>query len=444
MTAHRPNYRFLAAALTASLLAACDTGWFGKIDAPPLPGERISVLLHERTLVPDPKTAGAEILLPPPSINPDWPQAGGYANHAMHHIETGDVLKPIWQTAIGAGADDQERFVAAPIVAADRVFAMDVDSTVSAFDANTGDELWSAELTPDEEDDGHIGGGLAFENGRLYVTTGFAQVIALDAGTGAEIWRQTVGGPMRTPPTARGGRVFAVTVDNKLYALHGGDGSTLWTHNGISEVASLLGGASPAVDAGVIVVPYSSGELIALKVENGRLLWADSLASIRRTDVVSTLAHIRGRPIIDRGRVFAMSHGGQTVSIDLRSGRRIWDKEIGGIESPWVAGNYVFAVTNNSEVICLARDTGRIYWVTALPRWKDEEDRKDPIIWTGPILVSDRLIVGGSHGQALALSPYSGNILGQEEMPDGVSVAPVVANGSVFFLSDDAELTAYR
>jgi outer membrane protein assembly factor BamB len=444
MNAASPFRGILAAGLGAFALAACDSGLFGKIDAPPLPGERISVLLHERTLVPDPKTAGSEILLPAPSINVDWPQSGGYANHAMHHIETNEVLKPAWQSGIGSAADDQERFVAAPVVAAGRIFAMDVESTVTAFDAATGEDLWSVELTPDEEDDGHIGGGLAFEGGRLYVTTGFAQVIALDAATGAELWRQTVGGPMRTAPTARGGRVFVVTLDNKLYALHGGDGSTLWTHTGIAEEASLLGGASPAVDGGVVVVPYSSGELVALKVENGRLLWQDSLASIRRTDVVSTLAHIRGRPVIDRGRVFAMSHGGQTVSIDLRSGRRIWDKEIGGIESPWVAGNYVFAITNDAEVVCLARDTGRIYWVSTLPRWKDPEDRKDPIIWTGPILVSDRLIVGGSNGRALALSPYSGRILGFEEMPDGVSVAPVVAGGSVFFLSDDAELTAYR
>ena len=399
--------RIVACALAASLLGACG-GYFGKSDEPALPGKRISVLLHERVLVPDPKASADSILLPPPSVNPDWPQAGGYANHAMHHIEIGDVLRPLWRADIGAGADDAERFIAQPIVAGGRVFAMDVDSAVSAFDAASGEALWRAELTPGDEDDGHMGGGLAFENGRVYATTGFAQVIALDAATGAEIWRQGLGGPMRSAPTARGGRVFAVTLDNKLFALHGGNGATLWSHDGITEVASLLGGGSPAVDAGVVVVPYSSGELVALKVESGRVLWSDSLAPVRRTDVVSTLAHIRGRPIIDRGRVFAMSHGGRTVSIDLRSGRRIWDKDIGGLESPWVAGEYVFALTGNAELVCLARDSGRIYWVRSLPRWTDPEDRQGAIVWTGPILASDRLIVAGSHGQALAVSPYTG------------------------------------
>ncbi len=409
-----------------------------------LPGERVSVLVHERALKPDPKAADAKILLPKPSVNANWPQSGGYANHAMHHIDVGNVLKPLWQADIGAGSDDEERIVGAPIVAGGRVFAMDAETTVSAFDAKTGQSLWEAELTPDDEDDGHISGGIAYEDGRVFVATGFAQVIALAAGDGSEIWRQTVAGPLRSAPTIRGGRVFVVTVDNKLHALDASSGGSLWTHTGIAEVASLLGGGSPAVDGGVVVVPYSSGELVALKVENGRLLWADSLASVRRSAAVSTLSHIRGRPVIDRGRVFALSTGGLMVAIDLRTGRRIWDKQIGGLESPWVAGNYIFVLTNNAEIVCLSRRDGRIHWVRALPRFEDEEDKEDPIVWSGPILAGDRLILAGSHGEVLSVSPYTGKILGSEEMADGIPVSPVAAGRSVYFLSDDAELLAYR
>ena len=431
------------ALLAGLLLAACDT-WFGEKDAAPLPGDRISVLLHERTLVPDPQAASAHILLPPPSINTEWPQAGGYANHAMHHTLTADAPGRAWRSSAGSGSDDDERVIASPIVADGRVFTMDSETMVSAFDTANGERLWSVELTPEEEEDGHIGGGIAYEDGSVFVTTGFAEVIALEAATGALVWRRMIGGPMRTAPTARGGRLFVVTVDNKLSALDASSGETLWDHTGISEAASLLGGASPAVDAGVVVVPYSSGELVALKVENGRMLWSDSLAAIRRTDVVSTLAHIRGRPVIDRGRVFAMSHGGLMAAIDLKTGQRIWDKEIGGLESPWIAGDYLFAISNNEELLCISRDEGRIHWVRALPRWEDEEDKEDPIIWTGPILASDRLIVAGSQGEALTVSPYTGEVLGRVEMPDGVSVAPIIADGSIYFLSDDAELTAYR
>lgn len=425
------------------LSGACDT-WFGDPDDPPLPGERLSVLTHARQLLPDPELADAEILLPPPEINPDWPQTGGTANHAMHHLEVGDALATVWSADIGSGSDDEERIAATPIVADGRIYVMDAETQVSAFDVGNGDQIWSAELTPDEEDEGHIGGGLAFENGTVYAATGFAEVIALDAATGNQVWRRRVDGPMRAAPTARGGRVFVITLDNKLYALNGRTGETLWTYSAIAETATLLGGASPAVDGGIIVAPFSSGELVAMRVESGREIWSESLSAIRRTDVVSTLSHIRGRPIIDRGRVYAVSHGGLMAAIDLRSGQRVWDREIGGPESPWIGGDYLFVLTNDSELLCLSRNSGRIFWIQSLPKYEDPEDRQDPIVWTGPILASDRLVVAGSHGYAYAISPYTGDLLGMQEMPDGVSVPPIVANGALYVLTDDASLVALR
>lgn len=421
-------------------LGACD--WFDK-KKDPLPGERISVLVHSRSLKPDPGAA-TDIVLPAPAPNRDWPQAGGYPNHAMHHLLVNDQLKRAWKTDIGSGASDYERLVGSPVIAGGRIFAADAENRISAYDTKDGSRIWREDVTPKREDSGHIVGGLAFYRDRIYVSAGFAQVVALDAKNGKEVWRQPIPGPMRTPPTAHGGRIFVVTVDNQVFALDSETGKALWTYAGIAETASILGGGSPAVDGGVLVVPFSSGELVALRVENGRLLWSDSLATARRTDQVSTLSHIRGRPIIDRGRVFAMSHGGIMVSIDLRSGRRVWDREIGGLESPWVAGDYLFALTSDAEIACLNRADGRILWVQELPRFSDEKKKKGPIVWTGPILASDRLIVGGSHGQALAISPYTGQIIGREEMPDGVAVAPVVADGSVYFLANDADLVAYR
>lgn len=433
--------KLLYIALGTLVLSGCD---YWKKEEPPIPGTRVSVLQHERSLTADQEVAGTQILLPAPTPNAEWPQSGGYPNHAMHHVQVRDSLKEAWSVDIGSGASDEERLGGEPVVAGGLVYAIDSDSVVSAFDEKTGARKWRVNLTPEFDDDGHINGGLAVSDGRLFVTTGFAQVIALDAATGKELWRVNVDAPSRAAPSARGGRVFALTLNNKLYALNAATGEELWTHLGLPETASILGGASPAIDRGVVVVPYSSGQLVALRVDTGRLVWEESLASVRRTDVISTLADIRGRPVIDRNRVIAMSHGGQIVSIDLRSGRRQWIRDIGGLESPWVVGDYIYALTNDAELVCLSREDGRVYWVQGLPRFENPEDLEDPIIWTGPILASDRLIVAGSNGQALAISPYNGKILGVVEMPDRVSVPPIVANGSVFFLADDARLVAYR
>ena len=439
------NTFFRLAALTTVMLGVSACGsWWGGIETPPLPGERISVLSHETALQPDSDMNASEIRLPAPSATPDWPQNGGYANHAMHHVMAAPNLVETWTADIGTGLTKGQRLTSTPVVGDGRIYTIDAYSDVTAFNAQTGRELWNVGLTPDEEDDGHIAGGLAYDNGRVFAGTGFAQVIALDAASGKVIWRKAVGAPVRSAPTVRGGRVFVVSLDNTLHALSALDGSLLWTHNGSPETAMLLGGASPAVDEGVVVVPYSSGELAAVKVENGRQLWIDALTAHRRTDSTAALAHIRANPVIDRGRVFAISHSGLMVSIDLRSGQRVWEKNIGGQQTIWVAGDFLYTLTGNEELAAIERSTGRIIWVKALPRWTNPENFEGPIVWTGPLLVSDRLIVASSHGIAVAISPYSGQILGSENMPDGVSVPPIVAGNMVYFLADDATLAAYQ
>ncbi|MBL93924.1 MAG: Outer membrane protein assembly factor BamB [Alphaproteobacteria bacterium MarineAlpha3_Bin5] len=439
-------FKTLAVLLLQFFLFGCEIpelDFLNEIGEERLKGKRISVLSHYSELTPDEEASKEPILLPAPSPNEDWPVAGGYPNHAMHHMEIRDAITEYWSVDIGAGAESEARFISAPVVAKGSIYAMDTLSAVSAYNTRNGERIWKIHLEPDY-DEGHIGGGIAYGNQVIFVATGFAEVIALNAKTGKVFWRQSVNSPMRASPVVRGGRVFVVTVDNKLFALNGNNGEILWTHNGVAESASLLGGASPAVGSGTVVVAYSSGELFALKVETGRVLWQDSLSSLRRTDSVSSLSHIRGRPIIDRGKVFAVSHNGLMVCIDLRNGQRIWESKIGSAASPWVAGNYLFLITNDMEIAAINRERGTIIWVRGLPRFENPRSRTDPIIWTGPVLASDRLIAAGSHGYALAISPYSGQILGRVDLPDGVDVPPVIAQGNVYFLANDAELVAYR
>jgi len=439
----RTIIRLVSVTVLTLTLNACSS-WLGGDEVPPLPGERISVLKLESALQPETNLSSSEIRLPAPSPTPDWPQSGGYANHAMHHVAAAAQLRKFWTADIGAGAGAGERLTATPIIADGRVYTIDTDSTVSAFDVKTGTLLWRTKLTPSAERDGHIPGGLAYDNGRVFAGTGFAEVVALDAKNGQIAWRKRITGPIRSAPTVRGGRVFAVSLDNKTHALNAANGDLLWTHSGSPEQAMLLGAASPAVDQGVVVVAYTSGELAALKVENGRQLWMDSVTSRRRTDATAALAQIRANPVIDRGIVFAISYSGLMVAIDLRSGNRLWEKGIGGQQSFWVAGDYLFTLTGNEELVAMERETGLIVWVKPLPRWDNEDAREGAIVWTGPLLVSNRLLIASSAGVVLAVSPYTGDVLGSETMPDGVSVPPVVAGGTVYFLSDDATLSAYR
>lgn len=445
MSVLTPTARNTAVILALSLLvlSGCSS-WFGRTPDKKLPGERIEVLTRDIALKPDPRLADLDVRLPKPEVNPDWPQHGGMPNHAMQHLAASGPLARLWRSSIGTGSDDEGQLLSQPVIAGGRVYTMDINADVRAFDAATGSRLWRVDLARDGDHEGILGGGLAVHDGRLYATTGFAQVFALDASTGKEIWRKQVTGPVRAAPTVWNGRVFVVTVTNETFALSADDGRELWTHSGLTEVAGLVGAAPPAVDAGVVVVPYTSGEVVALRVENGRVVWTESLTALRRVDAVTAIAQIRGRPVIDRGIVYIVGNSQRTVAVDLRTGTRLWESPIGGLHGPWVAGDFLYVVTRDGELVCLTRRGGRVRWMTQLPRYEDEKEQRDPILWSGPVLLGDRLIVAGSQDEIWSVSPYTGKILGRIEAPGKVLISPSIAGETLFLLTDDADLIAYR
>jgi outer membrane protein assembly factor BamB len=435
------NRRDFTALLLASGVAGCDVF---KDKKTPLPGERISVLGLGSNLDPDPKLAQMPVTLPPPAVNPEWPVPGGNTAHAMGHPALPDRLTRAWETSVGEGSSRRSKVLSQPVIAAGRVFAMDGGSQVSALDPSNGGRIWQVDLKPEEEAGTAFGGGPCFWKDRLFVTTGYAQVLALDPGSGKVIWRQGVASPIHGAPTVADGRVFAVTVENTLEVLSAEDGKRLWSHNGIPETAGLLGGASPAVDGEIVIAAYSSGELFALRVENGRAVWSENLAASRTANAVSGLADIRGRPVIDRGRVFAVSHSGRMAAINLRSGDRVWEQQIGSSHGPWVVGDFVFVLASDNQLVCLQREDGKVRWTYQLQRFRDEKDRSGPIFWAGPVLGGNRLIVASSRGQAVSISPQTGQPVGQQDISDAAYLAPVIANNTLYLLTDNANLSAYR
>lgn len=428
------------------LLGGCDLlpNWFGSQSKPPLPGKRISVLSYSTKVSADPKLDHTPVRLPAPYVNADWPEPGGYPTHAMYHLALGDMLHEVWRTNIGDGKSSDERLPGAPVVDHGRLFAMDAESNVTALDANSGRRLWRVGLTPEDQAEGALGGGVAVSGGRVFVSTGYGDVFALDPATGRKIWKKHVEIPLRGGPTVADGRVYVITQDNRLLALKASDGSEIWNYTAISEQASILTPASPAVAGDIVVAPFSSGELVGLRTDTGRVLWDDQLVSSSRVSALNTIDDIDGRPVIDRDRVFAIGNSGHMVSVDLLSGQRVWERDILGMQQPWAAGDFLYVVTEDQEVVCLARSDGRVRWVHALPRWADPEDKDEPIIWHGPVLASNRLILVSDHGEAVSLSPYDGRLLGKMEIPGGASVDPVVANRTLYILTNDADVVALR
>ncbi|WP_150005115.1 outer membrane protein assembly factor BamB family protein [Iodidimonas muriae] len=444
--------RFLLAvpAMAAAVLAGCSSG--EDISEPDVGGgydadnrERIAVLTFEQELAADPAIADVRVILPRPYRNKNWPQSGGTAANTAQHLEIAPTLKRAWRTSIGRGSDILTRLDMEPVVEDGTVFAIDTRGLVSAIDTETGRKRWQVRLERKKEKKAlAFGGGLAVQGGVLYVATGYGFLSALDTDTGREIWRHDGIVPLRGAPSISEGRIFTLTQDNQLLALNAKDGSLIWTQSGLPEDAGLLGAASPAVAGDTVVAAMSSGELMAMRVENGRLAWQDTLSRTRRLTPLATLADIDGNPVISRNRVYAVGHAGRMVAIDMRSGERVWESNVPSVHTPWIGGDYLYVLSVDAEIAAISVADGRVRWVTRLQRFKDPEDRDTPLSWTGPVLAGDRLIIASSHGYVLSISPYTGDFLGAEKLPDGALASPVVADGTVYFLTEGADLVAYR
>lgn len=417
--------------------------WFGTSKTP-LPGERRAVLPGETELTPDEGMASVEVALPPPVRNTDWPVAGGAPTNVMGHLEAGDRLAVAWRSSIGTGASTRRRLMAPPIVMDGRVFAADAEARITALDLGTGRSLWRVSTRPEGASSQILGGGVATDGARVYAATGYAEILALAPATGEILWRQKLPSPSRGAITTTGERVVALCVEGQVVCVNAASGETAWTYRGPSETTTLLAAPTPAIDQGLVLVGFGNGDITVLRLDSGRVVWSEVTGGGRGRPSIADLTAVLGRPAIDRGRAFVVGAGGATLALDMRSGRRIWERELPGRESPWVAGDWIYMISAAEELVCLSRIDGRARWVTVLPRFEDERRRRDRILWTGPALIGDRLVVASSYGQAIAVSPYTGEIMGRQRLPDGVSVSPAVADGTLLVLTDDATIVALR
>ncbi|MGS1016736.1 outer membrane protein assembly factor BamB family protein [Allosphingosinicella humi] len=435
----------LIVALTAlSLLGGCGVLKSAKPKTPTL-GERIPVLSGETGIDVDPALAEIAIMLPPATPNTAWAQPGGNAAKSMGHPALGAALGQAWSVSIGQGGSNKGGLASAPVVTDGTIYTIDSMAVVSAFDASTGARKWETQVKGEGKNPNALfGGGVSYDNGRIYATNGVGQAAALDAKTGSILWNVRPGGPLRGAPTIANDNVYVVSQDNQLFALNPANGEVKWTEAGTVELAGVFGTAAPAASQGSVVAGFSSGELTAYRYENGRILWQDALARTSVTTTVASLSDIDADPVIDNGRVYAIGQGGRMVAMELITGQRIWEINVAGISTPWVIGEWIFVVTDKAQLLAIARSTGKVKWMTQLPRYRDQKDKKGIIHWVGPVLAGDRLIVANSEGQLTNVSPLDGAIQSTVETKEAISLTPIVANNTLYVLNDKGQLSAWR
>jgi len=432
--------------------------------------DRISILDLEDKLTVSGALTPNDIVLPPAYINTDWPQVGGNSSHVLQHTGASGPLTKVWSKGIGKGTSRKGRVLAPPVIADGRIYVMDGNNRVSAYDANTGSKFWDHKISVKLKgktrrgqvgivervsdplsifdrggtDKESVGGGVAFADGKVYASSGLGVMVALDAGTGEEVWRTSTRTPMHSAPAVADGRAFAISDDNELFAFDANSGEVLWTYQAIVEGARMLTVPSPAIVEEVVISPFASGELVALRVQNGGVLWQDALSSVGRLTPLSTLNDIASGPVVADGYVIATAQSGVLSAFDLRTGQRIWTQPAGSIGFPLVAGDFVYTVTTDGQVVCVSKLDGSVIWLQQLPAYKNQKKRKKRIAWAGPILAGDRLFLTSSRGSFVEMNPYNGVITREGKLGGDVFVSPIIANETIYVLTDNAKLIALR
>lgn len=435
----------MALVTAAALLSGCSVLKGDGPEGTPTVGERVPILSKIVTGAKvDPALASVPVELPAQQVNAEWAQAGGSASKSYGHLALAATPVRAWEISI-AGSSAKQRLAASPVVGGGRVYAFDTDGVVHAFDERNGGGVWQRSLQVKGDGASSVfGGGVSYDDGKVYATTGAGAVAALDAATGAELWKVQLPGPLRGSPTIAFGSLYVMTQDNKVVSLNLADGSTQWTEAGSQGLSGVFGVAAPAAGQGTVIAGFSSGELIAYRYENGRNLWADALARTSISTSVGTLTDVDADPIIDSGAVYALGQGGRMAAYELVTGQRIWELNLAGISTPAVGGNWIFVQTDDARLLAIARNSGKVRWIAELPKYRDMEDEKGELFWSGPVLAGGRLWLTNTNGDVYAVDAASGTATPFTNLDKSISLAPVVANNTLYILDDSGKITAFR
>lgn len=416
---------------------------------PRLPGEREAVRPVDETVIPlserDPDAPLPALNLPAPQRNAAFTHLNGDTTHLAPHYALSASPRLAWTRDIGAGDAKRVRLTAAPIVANGAVYTLDAATRVTAVTTG-GQVLWQSDLTAEgERANEGFGGGLAYGDGALAVTTGFGEVLRLDPATGAVLWRTKVEGTIRSAPTVSEGMVVVATRADVGFGLDLETGRISWRVQGTGLGAGVIGGSSPAVRGPVSILAFKSGEVSAVLTQNGLTVWSAAVTDGRRELVRAAIKDITGDPVIDFDIVYAASQAGRLVAFDRRSGERIWTHRNGALTPALPVGGSVFIISDLAELLRIDAATGDVIWAQPLPEWdRPNRRRRNAIPHYGPLLAGGNLIVASGDGLLRFYDPATGAERGSVGIPGGATAQPAIADGVLYIVSGNGQLHAFQ
>lgn len=432
---------FACLGVSLLVLSACDEP--EKI----LPGDREEIRSAEEsreTGVIENKSQS--ISLGSQTANSEWPQPYGTPSYRVSNAALGGSVQRIWSTSIGEGDTRRQRITASPVVGGGLVYTLDSAAQVSAV-TPSGGVVWSVDLTPtsDKQEDA-TGGGLAYHNGVLYISSGFGVLTAMDATSGQIRWTQELDATGSGQPVVRDGLLYLVAGDDTGWAIHIDDGRVAWQLSGPPSVGNVLGAPAPALTSDLAIFAFGSGDLTATFKNGGLRRWSASVAGERTGRAAALIGDVTGSPVVSGNTVYAGNHSGRSAAFDLSTGERRWTLTEGASGPIWPAGDSVFLVSDQNQLMRVSSSDGVPIWAIDLPGLLDDRSKKRGPIYVhhGPIVAGSRIIVASSDGYLRLFNPEDGSLVQSVEIPNGASSAPVVAGSTLYVVGSKGQLHAFR
>jgi len=342
-----------------------------------------------------------------------------------------------WSTSVGDGIGDFYSNLH-PAFADSVVYAADRHGVVKALNADDGKEVWSISLAEKSgwfsASPALLSGGVTVAGGHVYVGSEKAQVYALNTNDGSKAWQTTAAGEVLSRPVVSDGLVLIHTSNGQLQALNESDGAVKWTVNLDMPALSLRGESAPAPAFGAAIVGGDNGRVSAIMLKEGQMIWQQRISQATGATEIDRLSDVDTTPVVVNGVVYTLAYNGNLTALDLRSGQIMWKRELGSVNDFIVDGNRIYLVDQNDRVLALTTDGGVTLWTNS-----DLLHRN----LTSPALYNGSIVVGDSEGYMHWINPEDGRFVAQQKVDSsGLLTEPVVADGKLLIQAKDGTLYA--
>ncbi len=390
-------------------------------------GEKIEVFFPSSSLAVDPLLEGVAVFLPRAEENSVWPLNKGN----LKVVSWDGDISPTWKVKLGA-PQGVAHFTVPPLISEGKVYVLDGQWVLHVLDLKTGKRLWKKSLLTRKEDESLVfSGGISKEEDILYVSTGLGDLFALTE-EGETIWVYKDTTPVRSAPVIGETMVVIALISGKTLALDKKTGEKQWTNLAPVKPLMFYPQKFPVFAEGVFLVPASSSHLLALEEKTGNLLWSTPVAGERSLKTeLEQIANVVGMPVVERDKVFVLGNRHVVMALDILSGIPRWSLDIGSYYGPWYAGNTLFFVTEENQLVALSSE-GKVRWVSQIPL----QEGKTRLIWMGPVLVDSKLFLLSHMGSLLVVDGQNGKILQEHELTSSVYLAPMFAEGKMLVINN--------